>query len=401
MGLNTLEMHQIGVSIFRIYQIDTIGGETLLHCCRIEGIDLEIDKKVQIRDSKLNLIDKVIITGFERGLYKESYELPDSSKYSIPGNTYTKNPDEEDMQFVYIRGISGEEIELEWYIFAEPEVENGEILIEAGLLKSENLASPGGAKIDSFLIQKYPVTLGQYFPFCIETGRKLILFKESRGNYMEMSFLPQDVYFKGDAVGSVAWYDAVEFCNWYSIQHGYTQCYTIDRSEKDKGNRCWQDKLCWRVKCDFSADGFRLPTELEWEFAASGGNISKNYKYSGSNDPLEVAVFITHQSVRESRKWKSREYSGSRWVGINRKPNELGIFDMSGNVWEWCWNWFQRGKLAVHKDLRRIDSGSARSKRGGGSSGPGKQLEVSSRGSAAPTQAHDQNGFRLVRSVIG
>ena len=121
--------------------------------------------------------------------------------------------------------------------------------------------------------------------------------------------------FKGEKkpVETVNWFEAVKFCNLLSEKEGLSICYSITNEN---------------VKCDFSANGYRLLTESEWEYAASGGHLSKNdYEYSGSNFADEVA-------------WtKSNNGGETHDVGQN-KPNELGIYDMSGNVTEWCWDWF-------------------------------------------------------------
>ncbi len=118
-------------------------------------------------------------------------------------------------------------------------------------------------------------------------------------------------------VERVSWYDAVEFCNKKSDKEGLTRCYT--GSGKN-------------TKCNFSANGYRLPTEAEWEYAARGGVKTQNtasHKYSGSNNIDEVAWYSSNSN--------SKTHS----VGT-KQANELGIYDMSGNVWELCNDWYDK-----------------------------------------------------------
>jgi sulfatase modifying factor 1 len=111
----------------------------------------------------------------------------------------------------------------------------------------------------------------------------------------------------------ISWLDAVHFCNWRSLRRGLTPCYTIDGEQ---------------VRCDFSAGGYRLPTEAEWEYAARGGPASRGNRYPGGDQAEAVAWFLFN--------------SGMTTHPVAQKtPNELGLYDMAGNVWEWCWDVFR------------------------------------------------------------
>ncbi len=131
---------------------------------------------------------------------------------------------------------------------------------------------------------------------------------------------------------------------------------------------------------------FRLPTEAEWEYAARGGNKSKGYKYSGSNNIYNVA-------------WYSDNSSGKTHPVGQKSPNELGIYDMSGNVWEWCQDWKGDYSSSSQTNPTGPSSGSDRVLRGGCWTYRAGSSRVSYRSSSSPSFRSYTSGFRLVCSA--
>ncbi|MBR5920491.1 MAG: formylglycine-generating enzyme family protein [Bacteroidales bacterium] len=157
-------------------------------------------------------------------------------------------------------------------------------------------------------------------------------------------------------------------------------------------NVSWEDCQTFiRRLNELTGKKFRLPTEAEWEFAARGGTKSAGYKYSGSNDINAVAWYWKNAGTKGE---SSPDYGTH--VVKTKKPNELGIYDMSGNVWEWCSDWCGDYTGATQTNPQGASSGSNRVYRGGGWYNDAGSCRSSYRNSYAPGLRRNFLGLRLV-----
>ena len=206
------------------------------------------------------------------------------------------------------------------------------------------MGTPDNAKVRLSDETLHTVTVGSFQMQSIEVTQAL--YEAVMGNNPS-----SDKAWKDYPVTNVSWEDAVAFCEKLSSQTGRT---------------------------------FRLPTEAEWEYAARGGNRSRNYLYSGSNDLNAVG-------------WHE-ENSGERLhVGREKQPNELGLYDMSGNVWEWCSDWYgpYRTDAVGSDNPKGPDNGQSRVLRGGSWNLDPQLCRVANR-YRIPDFRFNYYGFRLV-----
>ncbi|RPI01882.1 MAG: hypothetical protein EHM72_05455 [Calditrichaeota bacterium] len=211
--------------------------------------------------------------------------------------------------------------------------------------------------LDSFQISKYEVTNAQYAKFLNEYGSdqvkagefagETMIFEYSRGvEKSDETWRPAPGYDNYPVI-FVTWYGAFEFCSFY---------------------------------------GFRLPTEAEWEYVARGGSMSNGYKYSGGDNPDAVAWYDANSD-------KQTHHVGTK------AANEVQVYDMSGNVWEWCRDWFSNAGYISWppSNPQGPEFGNFRVLRGGSNQIDEKFLRVCCRGSNYPTYFHNTFGFRCAR----
>lgn len=225
---------------------------------------------------------------------------------------------------------------------------NEMILVDGGEFKMGNII--GGkdeqpehnVKINSFYIGKYEITVKQFRNFCKATTKE-----------MPDNNLP---WIDNHPMSYVSWYDGVNFCKWLSELTGYS---------------------------------FRLPTEAEWEYAAKGGRKDKGFKFAGSDNINNVA-------------WYSLNSGGYSHVEVGKlSPNELGIYDITGNVWEWCSDWYGKNyyQISQVKNPQGLPSGLAKVARGGSWREQANSITKTFRFYMTPTASSNYMGFRVVREL--
>jgi formylglycine-generating enzyme required for sulfatase activity len=250
----------------------------------------------------------------------------------------------------------------------------GFIIVEGGTFNN----GTSDVTISTFYLDKYEITQGEY----------LAVMGTNPSNFTGDLSRP---------VEKTTWFNAIEYCNRRSMQEHLTPCYSYNDGEIDYGTNPSDWPYGWNtysynhtnVKCGWTANGYRLPTEMEWMFAARGGNSTHtpSFTYSGSNTIGEVAWYRNNSS------------STTHPVG-GLSPNELGIYDMSGNVWEWCWDIYGAYPSGDQTNPTGPETGNGRVGRGGCFNYSFDQCTVSYRSYSSPTSSYYTFGFRVCRHSL-
>jgi formylglycine-generating enzyme required for sulfatase activity len=244
--------------------------------------------------------------------------------------------------------------------------------------------------MSAFYIASKELSVGEFRRFVEDTGH--VTTAEADGGAQAYDEAKSEWVFRAGAnwrnpgfrqgdehpVVCVSWFDAVKYCNWLSVKEGLKPAYTITGQT---------------VNWDRSANGYRLPTDAEWEYACR----------AGTSTPL-----FTGESISTSQ----ANYNGSIAhnygnIGLFRKAtvstgsfpaNAWGLYDMHGNVWEWCWDYYSNPNTTPLSDPTGPASGTHRINRGGSWSSSGKLLRSAVRASDFPETAGSNLGFRLARN---
>ena len=192
--------------------------------------------------------------------------------------------------------------------------------------------------LTDYAIGKTEVTVAQYSAYCRAKG-------------ISMPIEPDYGWQDNAPIGNISWNDALNYCDWLS------------------------EKLDKKIS---------LPTEAQWEYAARGGALSKNYDYAAGNSMETIGWY------------EGNSFSRTHTIA-SKKANELGLYDMSGNVWEWCFDWYQKDYYvnSPSENPKNITRGDMKVLRGGGY-GIGAICHLIYRNPSEPDIRHDSYGFRIV-----
>jgi beta-glucosidase len=211
------------------------------------------------------------------------------------------------------------------------------------------------SRTSAFWIGKYEVSEDEYAAFLEANGRA----REITGRDERMP------------ATQVSWFDAIQYCNWRSAKEGLTPAYDLSGAEP---------------KVDWQANGYRLPTEVEWEYAAAGGPLAGDFRFRIRRYAEEFGWF--NMGVAEGKKPR----------GL-KKPNNLGLYDTAGNVWEWCWDTYGQYPVEATQDYKGAEEGAYKSIRGGSWLYTISSVRPSNRNYTEPETRSDEIGFRLARTA--
>ena len=269
------------------------------------------------------------------------------------------------------------------------------VLVPAGRFQRDATATNISEITKSYYLGKYQITRQQFLDVM---GEDPSLKDYSSGSM-------------NDPVQMVNWYHAIAFCNKLSLLEGLIPVYTVS-GVSDWANLAFSSipttsNATWNAaECDFNATGYRLPTEMEWMWAAMGANKdaragaidAEGINRTGYRKGYAGQGYGGGTSIDDYAWYTSNSSSKTHPVG-EKLPNELGLYDMSGNVWEWCGDRYGTYPTGTQTDYRGAGSGSYRVFRGGSWGSNASYCTVAYRRHNNPYYQYNRYGFRILRPV--